>query len=142
MSVEREKVRCLSCELMQWRDRSNCRRCGEPLPEPVVKIVERVVEKVVVRQDPGCIENLEKACRLISTATERLIQSCAEQKVPLVLSQSSETETFPTMAEMERSMIFAAYEKSERKPLVAARLLGIGKTTLYRKLKAMGELAA
>jgi transcriptional regulator of acetoin/glycerol metabolism len=139
MSEEREKVRCRSCELVQWRDRSNCRRCREPLPEPVVKIVERVVEKVVVRQDPHCIEVLERACRLISTATERLIQSCAEQKVPVVLSPSSETETFPTMAQTERSMILAAYERSERKPAVAARLLGIGKTTLYRKLKEMGE---
>lgn len=43
------------------------------------------------------------------------------------------------MAQTERSMILAAYERSERKPAVAARLLGIGKTTLYRKLKEMGE---
>ena len=142
MSVERDKIRCLSCELVQWSGRSSCRRCREPLPEPVVRIVERVVEKVVVRQDPHCIEVLERACRLISAATDRLNQSCAAQKIPVVLSQSSGAGTFPTMAQMERSMILAAYERSEGKPVVAARLLGIGKTTLYRKLKEMGELAA
>jgi transcriptional regulator of acetoin/glycerol metabolism len=142
MNVERDKVRCLNCELMQWSDRANCRRCGQPLPEPVVKIVERVVEKVVARQDPHCVEELERACRLISAATDRLNQSCAGRKVPVILSESRETESFPTMAEMERSMILAAYERSERKPLVAARLLGIGKTTFYRKLKEMGEMAA
>jgi transcriptional regulator of acetoin/glycerol metabolism len=43
------------------------------------------------------------------------------------------------MAEMERTMILAAYERSERKPLVAAQLLGIGKTTFYRKLKEMAQ---
>jgi transcriptional regulator of acetoin/glycerol metabolism len=46
------------------------------------------------------------------------------------------------MAEMERAIIVAAYERSNRRPLDAARLLGIGKTTVYRKLKAMGEVAA
>lgn len=39
-------------------------------------------------------------------------------------------------------MILAAYRKSNRKPVEAARLLGIGKTTLYRKLKEMRQIAA
>ena len=46
---EREKVRCKRCELVQWSDREDCRRCGTALPQPLVKIVERVVEKVVIR---------------------------------------------------------------------------------------------
>ena len=78
MSEEREKVRCRSCELVQWSDRANCRRCGTALPEPIVRIVERVVEKVVIRQDPQCLQKLEQASRLISTATERLTQQCVE----------------------------------------------------------------
>ena len=63
MSEEREKVRCRNCELVQWSDRANCRRCGSALPEPVVRIVERVVEKVVIRQDPQCLQKLEQAVR-------------------------------------------------------------------------------
>jgi len=39
-------------------------------------------------------------------------------------------------------MIVAAYKRSNRKPLEAARLLGIGKTTLYRALKEMRQVAA
>jgi transcriptional regulator of acetoin/glycerol metabolism len=46
------------------------------------------------------------------------------------------------MAEVERAMIVAAYESSNRRPLEAARLLGIGRTTLYRKLWEMGRPAA
>ena len=143
MSEERDKVRCRSCELVQWSDRGNCRRCGMALPEPIVRIVERVVEKkIVIRQDPQCLQKLEQASRLISTATERLTRQYVESVAPIVLAQVPEMGVFPTMAEVERAMIVAAYERSNRRPLEAARLLGIGKTTVYRKLRAMGEAAA
>ena len=142
MSEEREKIRCHSCELVQWSDRANCRRCGTALPEPIVRIVERVVERIVIRQDPQCLQKLEQASRLISRATERLAQQCAKSVDPIVLAQVPETGVFPTMAEMEQAIILAAYERSNRKPLEAARLLGIGKTIVYRKLREIGEAAA
>ena len=142
MSEERDKVRCQSCELVQWSDRVSCRRCGTALPEPIVRIVERVVERVVIRQDPQCLQKLEEAHRLISAATERLQRPSAEEKPPILFGQISEAHVFPTMAEMERAIIVAAYKRSNRRPLEAARLLVIGKTTVYRKLRAMGEAAA
>ena len=142
MSEERDKVRCQSCELVQWSDRVSCRRCGTTLPAPIVRIVERVVERVVIRQDPQCLQKLEEAHRLISVATERLQRPSEEEKPPILFSKISEARSFPTMAEMERAIIAAAYERSNRRPLEAARLLGIGKTTVYRKLKAMVEAAA
>jgi transcriptional regulator of acetoin/glycerol metabolism len=58
---------------------------------------------------------------------------------PIGLAHASTSNSFPTMAEMERAMILAAYQRSNRKGLEAARLLGIGKTTLYRKLKEFGQ---
>ena len=142
MSEERERVRCRNCELVQWTNRANCRRCGAPLPEPVVNIVERVVEKVVILQDPHCLQKLEQAFRLISAATERLQQSSANEKPPILFSQISEAGVLPTMAEVERALIVAAYERSNRKPLETARLLGIGKTTVYRKLREIVGAAA
>jgi transcriptional regulator of acetoin/glycerol metabolism len=142
MCEEREKVRCRNCELVQWSDRANCRRCGVVLPEPLVKIVERVVEKVVIRHDPECIQSLAQARELISAATDRLTEGAAEAATPVVLAQVQEIGAFPTMAEVERAMILAAYQKSNRRPLEAARLLGIGKTTFYRKLREMGQEAA
>jgi len=141
MSDERDKVRCQNCELVQWSDRANCRRCGNALPEPIVRIVERVVEKVVVRQDAQSLEELEQARRLLAAASERLMRQCSESASPLVLAQASQLSSFPTMAEMERTMILAAYQRSNRKPLEAARLLGIGKTTLYRKLREVREVS-
>ena len=115
MSEQREKVRCRSCELVQWNDRSDCRRCGETLPQQVMQVVERVVERVVVRPCMRCDEN---------AASKPVVPS-----------------PFPTIAEVERKMILAAYRHSNRRPLEAARLLGIGKTTLYRKLREMKQAA-
>lgn len=142
MCEEREKVRCRCCELVQWSDRANCRRCGVALPEPLVKIVERVVEKVVIRHDPECIQSLAQARELISAAADRLTGRAAEAATPVVLAQVQEIGAFPTMAEVERAMILAAYQRSNRRPLEAARLLGIGKTTFYRKLRETGQEAA
>jgi transcriptional regulator of acetoin/glycerol metabolism len=105
-------------------------------------IVERIVERVVVRHDPECLENLEQARQLIAEASNRLTRQCTKSVAPLVLAQAPQSGAFPTMAEMERTMIRAAYQRSNRKPLEAARMLGIGKTTLYRKLREMGDVAA
>jgi transcriptional regulator of acetoin/glycerol metabolism len=102
-----------------------------------VKVVERVVERVGIRQAPECLAALEQAQKLIATASERLSLQPSEP-VSLVPATAS----FPTLAEVERAMIVAAYQKSSHKPLEAARLLGIGKTTLYRKLREIGGFAA
>lgn len=106
---------------MQWRDRETCRRCGASLPAPVVKIVERVVERIVFRPYAPSIAKTEGAVEEVG--------------------EVGAVNNFPTMAEMERMMILAAYQRSNRRTLEAARLLGIGKTTMYRKLREMKRAA-
>jgi transcriptional regulator of acetoin/glycerol metabolism len=108
----------------------------------MVKVVEHVVERVVVRQDTQCLYSLARACNRLVAATEQAMEPGSGRTVPVVLEEVQETEVFPTMVEIERAMIVAAYERSNHKPMVAAHLLGIGKTTFYRKLKEMGEIAA
>jgi transcriptional regulator of acetoin/glycerol metabolism len=141
MSEERERVRCRNCELVQWNEQANCRRCGVALPQPFVKVVERVVEKIVIRHDPQSLDNLERARQLIADATNRLVQASEATALPFIPLVNAQPDQFPTMAEVERTMIVAAYQRSNRKPLEAARLLGIGKTTLYRKLREIGKAA-
>jgi len=116
MNEERDKVRCQKCELVQWQDRELCRRCGAELPEPIVKIVERVVERVIFQPASASSAEAVKAHGLSETASD-----------------------FPTMAQMEQRLILAAYQRSNRRPLLAARLLGIGKTTMYRKLRKISD---
>ncbi len=90
MNEERERVRCQSCELVQWSDQAKCRRCGSALPEPIVKVVERVVEKIVIRHDSECLENLDEARKLIAQATDRLTQPIAESVSSPVLAKCPE----------------------------------------------------
>jgi transcriptional regulator of acetoin/glycerol metabolism len=106
-----------------------------------VKVVERVVEKIVIRHDPGCLSNLEQARQLLADASDRLRQPIADSTLSLIPWPRAKEEGFPTLAEIEQAMVRAAYQKSNRKPLEAARLLGIGKTTFYRKLRELKRAA-
>jgi len=142
MCEERAKTRCMQCELVQWADGARCRRCGKRLPAPIVNVVERVVEKIVIRPDPECLRNLDQARRLISAASERLQESRSIEKVPAHLLPVAGCESFPSLEEVERAMLLAAYKRSNRSPVEAARLLGIGKTTFYRKLRDIKSAAA
>jgi transcriptional regulator of acetoin/glycerol metabolism len=141
MCEERAKIRCVQCELVQWADQANCRRCGKPLPAPIVNVVERVVEKVVIQQDSQCLENLLEASKLISATAAKLQESRGIQELPVRSLPISGIEPFPTLDAMERAMIVAAYRKANRNSVEAARLLGIGKTTFYRKLKELRRVA-
>jgi transcriptional regulator of acetoin/glycerol metabolism len=107
-----------------------------------VRVVERIVEKVVIRHDLSCLDDLRKVRKLISAATDRLTQNATESTSSAMLTQVLDIGTFPMMAHVERSTVLAAYRRSNRRPLEAARLLGIGKTTVYRKLREIGEAAA
>ena len=98
MVMELEKVRCHQCELVQWKDRVNCRRCGRALPEPVVQIVDRVVEKIVVRFRPYSMMCPDQTCTQISTAADWLEQQFAQPAIPPVPDYPSEIGVFPTMA--------------------------------------------
>jgi transcriptional regulator of acetoin/glycerol metabolism len=110
-------------------------------PHPSCERRERVVEKVVFQQDSQCLLNLQEASKLISATAARLEESTAQQRPPAQLNSLPTIETFPTLDDMERAMIMAAYRKSNRKPVEAARLLGIGKTTFYRTLREFKDAA-
>ena len=98
MNKERETVRCVQCELVQWADHANCRRCGQVLPTPIVNFVERVVERVVFQQDSQCLLNLQEASKLISATAARLEESTAQQRLPAHLNSLSAVEKFRRLA--------------------------------------------
>jgi transcriptional regulator of acetoin/glycerol metabolism len=123
--------------LCALRTGAHCRRYGRALPAPIVNAVERVVEKVVVQQDLQCLQNLEEASKLISATAARLQEFSSNQKIFVTFDSYPAVDPFPTLDEMERAMILAAYRRANRMPVEAARLLGIGKTPLYRKLREM-----
>ncbi len=104
---------------------------------------------------PGNVRELENALeRACSMASGNLVQlgdmptgllqfheQKRKQTMPLrelLESAAGDTENVTSLAEMERNAIVDAIRRLNGDKLKAAQLLGIGKTTLYRKLKEYG----
>jgi two-component system response regulator HydG len=94
-----------------------------------------------VRELENCIE---RACALVSAATihtgdlPTAIRNWKEQShaaTPVSASQG-----IVPISEIEKQAILSAINQLHGDKLEAARLLGIGKTTLYRKLKEYGTV--
>jgi DNA-binding NtrC family response regulator len=92
-----------------------------------------------VRELENC---LERACTMSSGPMLHLGDlSSAVQDSRFHASESSSQRTGPkivSIAEMERQAILSTIDQLNGDKLMAARMLGIGKTTLYRKLKEYG----
>src|SRR6185312_8787166 len=89
----------------------------------------------------------------------RELENCVERTLALAGGARLEVEDLPSplrqtrlprresggaalvrpLAELEREAIFEALAQVKGDKILAARLLGIGKTTLYRKLKEYGQ---
>lgn len=92
-----------------------------------------------VRELENC---LERACALSSSATLQIgdlptaLRNLANEEYPTLDSKPGNG--ILPLAEMEKRAITQAIEQLHGDKLEAARRLGIGKTTLYRKLKEYG----
>jgi len=95
-----------------------------------------------IRELENCIE---RACALTSGPTIHVadlpttIQNWREQSAPTIEGAVPLRSIMP-IAELEKLAILGAIDLLHGDKLEAARLLGIGKTTLYRKLKEYGAL--
>ena len=105
--------------------------------------------KQLLRYDwPGNIRELEncleRACALTSGPTIHLadlptsIQNWITQREGVLPEPSDASPAIKTLVELERDAILQAVDHLHGDKLEAAKLLGIGKTTLYRKLKEYG----
>ena len=83
------------------------------LPQPVVRIVGRLVENVVFRNGLNCAESMGATAPSCS-------QEFAGSVATAGVAETGVPSHFPTMAEVERTMILAAYRRSNRRLLLAA----------------------
>ena len=89
-----------------------------------------------VRELENC---LERCCAIISGTVIHVVDlpSSITGAPQHLLSAAPETRILP-MSEVEKQTIMTAISRLNGDKLMAAKLLGIGKTTLYRKLKEYG----
>ncbi len=105
-------------------------------PQPVVS--EDAMRRLMAYDWPGNVRELENCIERASALGSGPVLHLAD--LPSNLQHSS-GETVPDpddlvpLEEMERRLILRALRETGGDKLAAARLLGIGKTTLYRKLK-------
>lgn len=102
---------------------------------------------------PGNVRELEHAIERACACTSGTVLQLGESATPIVAFYRSTRKTVAPplrndtslaspivtpLAELEKQAILAALRELSGDKLAAARLLGIGKTTLYRKLKEYG----
>jgi two-component system, NtrC family, response regulator HydG len=85
---------------------------------------------------PGNVRELRGAIEAAVIACKRSVMTALDLP-PEIVGAAGEGGGLPVDAG-ERGRLLAAIDRSGGNRAAAARLLGIGRTTLYRKLKALG----
>lgn len=111
-------------------------------------ISDEALKLLLAYEWPGNIRELEncleRACALTSGPTVHVsdlpttIQTWKVQTQPSIAANEDLGTRVMTLAEIEKNAILQTIDQLNGDKLEAAKLLGIGKTTLYRKLKEYG----
>jgi transcriptional regulator with PAS, ATPase and Fis domain len=105
---------------------------------PVRAISNDALGRLMAYDWPGNIRELQNAIeRAVALSSNNVLTVDDLEPVPdasVLLDVTDANELVP-LAEMERRAIMHALQQTDGDKLAAARLLGIGKTTLYRKLQ-------
>jgi two-component system response regulator HydG len=110
------------------------------LADPAIKAMLAYDWPGNVRELENCVE---RACALSSGPVIQLPDlpsSLSGSREPVPLNGNGSAKIVP-ISEVEKNTILNTITQLNGDKLMAARLLGIGKTTLYRKLKEYGQIA-
>jgi transcriptional regulator with PAS, ATPase and Fis domain len=110
---------------------------SDPL-RPVRAIADDALRRLMAHDWPGNVRELENAieCAVaLGSDTVLTVDDLASVPNGASAGSLSDSDELVPLAEMERRAILNALRKTKGDRLAAARLLGIGKTTLYRKIK-------
>lgn len=109
---------------------------------PMPMLAEDAMARLTAYDWPGNVRELENAVqRAVALGSGPILQSAdlpSNVQYPRPDERIPGPDELTTLEEMERRAILRALRETNGDKLVAARRLGIGKTTLYRKLKQYG----
>jgi transcriptional regulator with PAS, ATPase and Fis domain len=110
---------------------------SEPL-HPVHAISDDALRRLLAYDWPGNVRELEHAIECaVALSSENVLAVEDFESVPIAASRwgRPDSDEVVPLGEIERRAVVHALRESGGDRLLAARLLGIGKTTLYRKLQ-------
>ncbi|HWF39923.1 MAG TPA: sigma-54 dependent transcriptional regulator [Candidatus Acidoferrales bacterium] len=103
---------------------------------------DEALRRLLAYNWPGNVRELENAIsRAIALNSNNILTEEDFASIPEP-TQNVDAREFMPMAELKRQAIFQALSKTKGDRVAAAHLLGIGKTTLYRKLKEYNHTPA
>jgi DNA-binding NtrC family response regulator len=106
-------------------------------------LAPEVIDHLTGYSWPGNVRELENCLeRAVALTTGPMIQLTdlpSQIQDPQPTDVSGAFSTVAKLADVERNMILDALTRFDGDKIKAARALGIGKTTLYRKLKEYGS---
>nr|WP_235641557.1 helix-turn-helix domain-containing protein [Humidesulfovibrio mexicanus] len=114
---------------------------GQLYPEkPPYNISPRAAERMLAYHWPGNVRELRNVLeRAIILSENRLITvQCLPQDIAKNSEGTENGSPFPTIAQSEKRLILRALDHLDGNRTLAARMLGIGRKTLYRKLLEYG----
>jgi two-component system response regulator HydG len=100
-------------------------------------VSDDALQRLMAYDWPGNVRELQNAIeRAVALSSNSVLTAEDLESVPLATDFSVADETeLVSLAELERRAVIHALRETGGDKFAAARLLGIGKTTLYRKLK-------
>jgi len=110
--------------------------------QPVRALSDDALQRLMAYDWPGNVRELENAieCALALSSDNILTaDDLASAPFDTLALNAPDSNEFVPLEELERRAIMNALRETGGDRLAAARLLGIGKTTLYRKLKEYGR---
>jgi two-component system response regulator HydG len=107
--------------------------------QPFRRVADDAIQRLSAYEWPGNVRELENAVARAMALGSGPVLQVADLPSNLQYNAAAERAQIPEellpLEELERRAIFRALRETGGDKLAAARLLGIGKTTLYRKLK-------
>jgi transcriptional regulator of acetoin/glycerol metabolism len=139
------RLKVVTLELPPLRDRPEdikdlvpyfIRKACESFGNPILGIQEEVYDHLVTHLWPGNIRELENCIESMVALAEGPVLTVAD--LPDEFQKSiSEIEPEPLLDQQTKQAIVYALTQTRGKIAPAARLLGIGRNTLYRKIKEL-----
>ncbi|MFH1131115.1 MAG: sigma-54 dependent transcriptional regulator [Pseudomonadota bacterium] len=95
-----------------------------------------------VRELQNCMERAVTLCRYSEITVEDLPEKVRDYQRPQLILASDDPSELVSMEEVERRYVLRVFESTGQNKSMAAKILGLNRKTLYRKLRCYGAIVS